>query len=561
MGWASSLEALATVGAALAIAYRPLGDYMARVFASPKDWRAERAVYRLVGVNPAAEQTWRGYLRAVLAFSAVGLVLLYLMQRLQQFLPYSLGHGSVPSALAFNTAASFVGNTNWQAYSPEDTVGFTVQMAGLAVQMYVSAAVGIAVAMAMTRGIAARREGAMPGGIGNFWVDLVRACARILLPASVIAAVVFLAGGVVQSLTGFTHITTIAGAPQAIPGGPVAAFEAIKMIGTNGGGFFAANSAHPFENPSAWANLFQIFLLLMIPFALPRTFGAIVRDHRLGYAIAATMAVLFVLVFALLNGAELAGHGTAPQLAGAAMEGKEQRFGIDGSTLFGSATTGTSGGASNSTLGSFTALGSLALMLNMVLGEISPGGVGAGLYTILVVAVIAVFLTGLLLGRAPVLLGKRIGVREMKIASLFILVMPSLALAGMAISMTIPSIHDEIANRAMGRVGAHGLSEVMYAFISAAINNGSAFGGLDVNTPWLNVILAVIILAGRFVPITLALALAGSFAAQERASSGAAELPLHRPQFVGVLIGVTVIIALPMFLPYLLIGPVAEWLD
>lgn len=332
------------------------------------------------------------------------------------------------------------------------------------------------------------------------------------------------------------------------------------MLGTNGGGFFNANSAHPFENPVPWTNLVQIFLLLVIPFALPRTFGRMVGDHRIGYTILATMAVFFVAVFTLLTIFELSGNGTAPQLAGGAMEGKEQRFGVVGSTLFASATTGTSGGAANSMHGSYTALGGMIAILNMLLGEVSPGGVGAGLYTILVMAVIAVFLTGLLLGRAPVFLGKRIGVRELKLTSLFILVMPTLALVGMAVSLAIPAVHDEIVGTAMGNPGSHGLSEVMYAFVSAAINNGSAFAGFNANTPWLNTTLGIIILLGRFVPIALVLALAGSLASQDRAASQAAELPLNRPQFVGLLVGVIIFVSVPTFFPILTLGPLAEGL-
>ena len=457
MGWLLAVATGATMAVLLGVLYRPLGDYMAWVFTSSKDWTIERWLFRLVGVNSKSEQSWQAYLRAVLTFSAVGLVGLYLLQRTQHLLPYSLGLPPVPEDLAFNTAASFVGNTNWQSYSPEHTIGYLVQMAGLSVQNFVSAAVGLAVAIALVRGFASRRTGTL----GNFWVDLVRGTLRILLPLSVLAAVILLAGGVVQNFNGFTEVTTVTGGTQSIPGGPVASQEAIKMLGTNGGGFFNANSAHPFENPAPWTNLVQIFLLLVIPFALPRTFGRMVGDHRMGYAIVATMAVFFVAVFTLLTIFELSGNGTAPQLAGGAMEGKEQRFGVVGSTLFASATTGTSGGAANSMHGSYTALGGMIAILNMLLGEVSPGGVGAGLYTILVMAVIAVFLTGLLLGRAPVFLGKRIGVRELKLTSLFILVMPTLALVGMAVSLAIPAVHDEIVGTAMGNPGSHALSEVM----------------------------------------------------------------------------------------------------
>ena len=554
MNWLVAGAVLLTVGAPLALLHRPLGDYMAWVFTSPKHWRLERVSYRLVGVDPDGDQTWQAYLRAILTFSIVAMVGLYGLQRLQNLLPLSEGLPAVRPDLAFNTAASFVGNTNWQAYSPEQTVGELVQMAGLAVQNFVSAAVGLAVAIALVRGLSYRSG----SGLGNFWVDLFRGTVRILLPFSVLAAIALLAGGVVQNLTGFTHVTTVAGGTQLIPGGPVASQEAIKMLGTNGGGFYNANSSHPFENPSPWTNMLQIFLLLVIPFALLRTFGRMVKDHRLGYAIVAAMTVLFVAVFAAMTAFELAGRGAAPQLAGAAMEGKEQRFGIIGSTLFATATTGTSGGAINSTHDSYTALGGLTTMINMMLGEVSPGGVGAGLYTILMMTMIAVFLTGLLLGRAPVLLGKRIGVREIKLAALFILVMPALALGGLAVSLSIPSVHREIIDHAIGNPGPHGMAELIYAFVSVAVNNGSAFAGLSADTPWLNTTFGVIILLGRFLPITLVLALAGSFAGQQRAASRAADLPLHRPQFVGVLVGLIAFVAIPGFIPVLMLGPLAE---
>jgi K+-transporting ATPase ATPase A chain len=554
--WWEAGAAVLTVAIPIGLLYRPLGDYIAWVFTSPKHSRAERGIYRVCGVDAETPQTWRAYLCSLLAFSFVGLVTLYALQRLQPWLPYSLGRGAVDRALAFNTAASFVGNTNWQSYVPESTVGYTVQMAGLAVQMFVTAAVGLGVSMALVRGIASR-----PGGtVGNFWVDLVRASLRVLLPLSILAALVLLAAGVVENFAGFNDISTLTGGTQALPGGPVASQEAIKMLGTNGGGFFSANSAHPFENPTPWTNAFEVFLLLVIPFALPRTYGRIVGDQRHGYVLLTTMAALFLLVFVFLTWAEATGHGTAPQLAGASLEGKEQRYGVVGSTLFGTATTGTSGGAANSMFGSYTAMGGMVLMLNMMLGEVSPGGVGAGLYAILVLSIITVFLTGLLLGRAPMLLGKRIRAREVKLVSIFVLVMPTLALGGMAITFAIPRLHHEVVTTNMSDDGLHGLSEVMYAFISTAVNNGSAFAGFDANTPWLNVALGIIILLGRFIPITLVLALAGSFAGQDRAGTKAVELPTHRPQFVFMLVAVILVIALPMFLPYLMLGPLAEGL-
>ena len=553
MDWLLAIAALATLAVPLILLYRPLGDYMAWVFTSEKDWKAEKLIYRLIGVDPKGEQSWPAYLRGVLVFSCVGLLLLYLMQRIQPWLPYSLGLGPMSPDLSFNTAASFVGNTNWQSYSPEHTVGYAVQMAGLTVQSFVSAAVGIAIAIALTRGIARRRAGTL----GNFWVDVTRGTLRILLPIAIVGAVLLIIGGCVQNFAGFTHIATVDGGTQLLPGGPVASQESIKMLGTNGGGFFNANSAHPFENPTPWTNMLQSFLLVVIPFALPRTFGTMVRDQRMGYVIAATMAVLFVIVYISITAAELSAHGTAPQLAGGALEGKEERFGVIGSTIFATATTGTTGGAANSMHGSYTAIGGMVMMLNMALGEVSPGGVGTGLYTMLVLVIIAVFLTGLLLGRAPVFLGKRLGVREVIICGLVILVLPILSLGGMAVSLGIPPVRDEIV-QAMGNPGSHGLSEVIYAFISAAINNGSSFAGFAADTPYLNTTLGIIILLGRFIPIALVLALAGSFAAQDRASSDATELPLYRPQFVIWLIFLILFISLPTFFPIINVGPLAE---
>src|SRR6478609_9119104 len=392
--WSGILQ-IATVVLILALLYRPLGDAIARVYTSSKDWRVERGVYRLIGVDPAAEQTWQAYLRGVLAFSLVGLLLVYALQRLQAALPYSLGLAAVPEPLAFNTAVSFVTNTNWQSYSPEQTLGYTVQLAGLAVQNFVSAAVGIAVAIALVRGFAARRTDTL----GNFWVDLVRGLFRLLLPLSIIAAIALLTAGVVQNFNGFTDVHTLAGATQSLPGGPVASQEAIKELGTNGGGFFNANSAHPFENPTPWSSLLEILLLLAIPFALPRTFGKMVGDNRQGYAILGVMAGIFLVSVTVLSVLEASAHGTAPQLAGGAMEGKEQRFGILGSTLFATATTLTSTGAVNSMHDSYTALGGMLPMLNIMLGEVAPGGVGSGLYGMLILAIIAVFVGGLLVGR------------------------------------------------------------------------------------------------------------------------------------------------------------------
>jgi K+-transporting ATPase ATPase A chain len=546
----------ATLALVLALVYRPLGDYMAHLYTSTKDWRVERRLYRLVGVDPRSEQSWPAYLRGVLAFSVVGVLFVYLLQRAQAVLPYSLGLPPVPEGLSFNTAASFVTNTNWQSYSPEVTMGYTVQLAGLAVQNFVSAAVGIAVAVALVRGFARRRSGT----IGNFWVDLFRGSFRLLLPIAVVGALILIAGGVVQNFNGFTEITTLAGDAQDLPGGPVASQEAIKELGTNGGGFFNANSAHPFENPTGWTNLFEIALMLAIPFALPRTFGRMVGSDKQGYAILAVMATLFVLSLTTLTIFEAQGAGTAPELAGGALEGKEQRYGVFGSTLFASATTLTSTGAVNSMHDSYTALGGMMPMLNMMLGEVAPGGVGSGLYGMLVLAVIAVFIAGLLVGRTPEYLGKKIGPREIKLASLYILVTPMLVLAGTALSFAIPGIREDVETVSIWNPGVHGMSEVLYAFTSASNNNGSAFAGLTANTPWLNTALGVAMLLGRFIPIVLVLALAGSLAAQDKVPATAGTLPTHRPQFVGLLVGVTVIVTALTYFPVLTLGPLAEGL-
>ena len=556
MAWLPAVLTLATLALILAAAYRPLGDYMAWVYSAPKDARAERGLYRLIGVDPASGQTWQAYARSVLAFSAIGVLAVYGLQRIQQWLPWSLGLPAPSEALSFNTAVSFVTNTNWQSYSPEATLGYTVQFAALAVQNFVSAAVGLAVAVALVRGLAFRRSGT----IGNFWVDLTRGTFRLLLPLSVVAAVVLLAGGVIQNVAGFTDVTTAAGATQSIPGGPVASQEAIKLLGTNGGGFFNANSAHPFENPTGWTNLFEIVLMLIIPFSLPRTFGTMLGSARQGYAILGAMGVLFLASTLALTAFELAGRGTAPQLAGAAMEGKDVRFGIVGSTIFGSTSTLTSTGAVNSMHDSYTALGGMMPMLNMMLGELAPGGVGSGLYGILVMAVIAVFIAGLLVGRTPEYLGKKIGPREIKLASIYILVTPILVLSGTALSFAIPGVREDVTSTSIWNPGIHGFSEVLYAFTSAANNNGSAFAGLTANTPWFNTALGVAMLLGRFLPIVLVLALAGSFAAQDKVPATAGTLPTHRPLFVGLLIGVIVIVTALTYFPVLALGPLAEGL-
>jgi len=537
--------------AALAACYRPLGAYMARVYESEHDTRAELIVYRAMGVDPKADQRWPAYARALLAFSAVGVLFLYALQRFQSHLPLSLGFPGVAPAQAFNTAASFVTNTNWQSYSGESTMGHLVQMSGLAVQNFVSAGVGMAVAVALIRGFIRNRT----DRIGNFWVDLVRSSLRILLPLAVVSTILLIALGAVQNFSSGTDATTLSGVHQTITGGPVASQEAIKELGTNGGGFYNANSAHPFENPNALSNILEIFLLLLVPVCLTRTFGLMVKDKRQGYAILAAMGVLWAVVLAGVWVAEATHHGTALNLAGASMEGKETRFGVPASSLFATSTTGTSTGAVNSFHDSFTSLGGGLTLFNMGLGEVSPGGTGTGLYGMLVLAIVSVFIAGLMVGRTPEYLRKKITVREIKLVSLSILIMPVLVLAGTGLAMGLSKPKESILNP-----GPHGLSEVLYAFMSATNNNGSAFAGISVNTGFYNTALGVCMLAGRFIPIVLVLALAGSLARQQAVPATAGTLPTHRPLFVGMLVGVVVIVAGLTFFPALALGPLAEGL-
>ena len=552
MGVWPAVASFLLVALLLAALYRPLGDYMARFYTSTKNLAVERGFYRLIGVDSAARQSWQSYLRSVLAFSAIGMLFLYVLQRTQHLLPGSLGLPPVPEGLAFNTAASFVANTNWQSYSPEVTVGYAVQLTGLAVQNFLSAAVGLAVAVALVRAFASRKEDT----IGNFWTDMTRSVLRLLLPGAFLGALVLLAGGVIQNFNGFTDAATLSGGTQSIPGGPVASQEAIKLLGTNGGGFFNANSSHPFENPSAWTNLVQIVLMLAIPFSLPRTFGTILGDRKQGYAILAAMAGIFTVSAAAMTALEFsAASGEA-----GSMEGKEQRFGIAASTLFGTTSTATSTGAVNSMHDSFSPLGGMMAMLNMMLGEVAPGGVGSGLYGMLILALVTSFIAGLLVGRTPEYLGKKIGPREIKLASLYLLTMPTVVLAGTALSFAVPGIREDVQDTSILNPGLHGFSEVLYAFTSAANNNGSAFAGLTANTPWLNTALGLAMLLGRFLPMLFVLALAGSLAAQDRVPVSAGTLPTHRPQAVVMLCGVTVIVTALTFFPVLALGPLAEGL-
>ncbi|QIP83263.1 potassium-transporting ATPase subunit KdpA [Streptomyces sp. Tu 2975] len=548
--FAGVLQLLALV-AALALAYRPLGDYMARVYSSEKHYRPEKWIYKAIGADPTVEMRWTAYLRGVLAFSAVSVVFLYLLQRLQGVLPGSLGFVSIDPDQAFNTAASFVSNTNWQSYYGEQAMGHVVQTGGLAVQNFVSAAVGIAVAVALVRGFARSRT----GELGNFWADLVRGVVRILLPISVVGAIVLVACGVIQNFAGIHEVGRFMGGTQEWNGGAVASQEVIKELGTNGGGYFNANSAHPFENPNGLSNLFEIFLILLIPFSLTRTFGRMVGSVRQGYAILATMATIWLVFVVLMWATEFAGKGPAFEIAGGAMEGKETRFGIGASSIFAVSTTLTSTGAVDSFHSSFTGLGGGITLLGMMLGEIAPGGVGSGLYGILIMAIIAVFLAGLMVGRTPEYLGKKIGTRQIKLAACYILITPALVLGFTAAAMALPTPAGSMTNS-----GAHGFSEILYAYTSGANNNGSAFAGLNADTQWFNSTIGIVMLLGRFLPMVFVLALAGSLAEQTPVPKTAGTLRTEKPLFTGLLVGTILIITGLTYFPSLALGPLAEGL-
>ncbi|CAL9414223.1 potassium-transporting ATPase subunit KdpA [Streptomyces pilosus] len=559
---AGVLQLLALM-AALALAHKPLGTYMARVYTSDKHLRVEKWIYKGIGADPDTEMRWPAYLRGVLAFSAVGVLFLYLLQRLQGHLPGSLGFAAIDPDQAFNTAASFVSNTNWQSYYGEQAMGHVVQTAGLAVQNFVSAAVGIAVAVALVRGFALphsrlRSSGGTPirtGELGNFWSDLVRGVVRILVPVAVVGALVLVACGVIQNFSGIHEVGQFMGGTQQWNGGAVASQEVIKELGTNGGGYFNANSAHPFENPTPFTNLFEIFLILLIPFSITRTFGIMVGSVRQGYAILATMATIWVGFVALMMWTEFSHHGPAFQAAGGAMEGKEVRFGIGGSSIFAVSTTLTSTGAVDSFHSSFTGLGGGITLLGMMLGEIAPGGVGSGLYGMLIMAVVAVFIAGLMVGRTPEYLGKKIGSREIKLAACYILITPALVLVLTAFAMALPTPANSMTNS-----GAHGFSEILYAYTSGANNNGSAFAGLNADTQWFNTTIGLAMLLGRFLPMVFVLALAGSLAEQKPVPATAGTLRTDKPLYSGLLVGTIIIITGLTYFPALALGPLAEGL-
>ncbi len=538
---------------ALAACYVPLGNYIARVFTDTRHWRVERGIYRLCGIDPEADMRWSVYVRSILAFSLIGVLFLYLIERTQHWLFLSVGMANVTPVTAWNTAASFVTNTNWQNYGGESTMSYLTQMGGLAVQNFLSAAVGLAVAIAMIRGFTRSRT----DKLGNFWVDLTRGTIRVLLPISVIGAIILIAGGLIQNFADYHTITTLVGGHQTIPGGPVASQEVIKDLGNNGGGFFNANSAHPFESPNSFTNIFEIFLLLLIPFSLPRTFGKMVRDNKQGFALLAVMVIIWAAAVGGLTffQSHLGTAGLGPQLAHGTYEGVETRFGPHACSLFAASTTVTSTGSVNCFHDSLSPFGGGITLFDIVLGEIAPGGIGAGMYGILVLAIVTVFVAGLMVGRTPEYIGKKIRPVEMKYASLYFLTLPVVILTAAALSIGTKVGQDAIFNP-----GPHGLTEVMYAFASMANNNGSAFAGLGTAATWYQVVGGIVMLIGRFAPEIFALGLAGSLARQAPVPQSAGTLDTRTPLFVGMLVGVILILVGLTYFPALALGPFAEGL-
>ncbi len=564
----------AVLVAALLVTAPPLGRYVAAVYRddggaparAPGDrvfLPVERAIYRVCRVDPAAEQRWTVYALCVLAFGAVSFLVLYGMQRLQHVLPVDpTGAPAVTAHVAFDAAVSFLTNTNWQSYAGETTMSHLTQMAGLTVQNFVSAGAGMAVLAAFVRGLARRRAATL----GNFWVDLTRTVVRILLPLSFVVAVVLVSQGVIQNFGGFTAATTVEGARQLVPGGPVASQVAIKQLGTNGGGFFNANSAHPFENPTALTNLVENWCILVIPFALAFTFGRMVGDRRQGRAVFVVMFVVWAGMSVL--GMLLEQHGN-PRLdalgvtqasiadqSGGNLEGKEVRFGAAASGLWAASTTGTSNGSVDSMHDSFTPLGGMVSLLHMLFGELSPGGVGVGLTGLLVMVVLAVFVAGLMVGRTPEYLGKKIQATEMKLVVLYLLVMPVVTLGFAAASVLSAG-----ALRSRANPGPHGLTEILYAYASGANNNGSAFAGLAAATPWYDTTIGIAMLAGRFLLIIPVLALAGSLARKQAVPVTAGTVPTHTPLFAAFVGGIVVVVAGLTFVPALALGPILEQLS
>ena len=592
-----SLGLLALYLAVALVCVKPIGLYMANVMEGRPIWpvragaRLEASIYRLCGVDPREEMGWKLYVVALLVLNTLGALLVYGLQRLQYWLPLNPQHFTAVSPdSSFNTAISFITNTNWQGYTPESTMSYLTQMAGLAVQNFLSAATGIVVAVALIRGLARHSAKA----IGNFWVDITRSTLYVLLPLAFLLALALVSQGVIQNFSAYRDVTMVApvtyqqqktdaagnaakdaaGNPvtesvttqiQTLPMGPIASQESIKELGTNGGGFLNANSAHPYENPTPLSNLLEMLAIIIIPAALTYTFGYMVGDTRQGWAVLAAMAILFVALYAIANHSEQLGNPRIAALSvdqtasalqpGGNMEGKETRFGIAASTLFATITTGTSCGAVNSMHDSFTPLGGFVPLFNMMLGEVVFGGVGTGLYSMLIFAIIGVFIAGLMIGRTPEYLGKKIEAFEIKMSSIAILVMPFIALLGTAVSVSTAAGREAVANP-----GAHGFSEILYSFTSAANNNGSAFAGVSVNTVFYNTALGLVMWLGRYWPIVAVLAVAGSLAAKKRIPVTAGTMPTHGPTFIILLLGTVLLVGALTFVPALALGPIVEHL-
>ena len=562
IGWTQ----IFTFGVAILLFTKPVGLYLHRVFEAhrrplPRVFGpVERFLHRLCGIDAEVEQDWRQYTVALLAFSAIGILVTYAIQRLQHVLPLNPQRlAAVGPELAFNTAVSFTTNTNWQSYAGESTMSYLTQMAGLAWHNFTSSAAGLGVALAVARGLT-RRAG--PGGsktLGNFWVDVIRSIVYVFLPASIIVALVFVGLGMIQNLSPYVELTTLEGGTQVIAMGPVASQEAIKELGTNGGGFFNANSAHPFENPTPLTNFLEMLLIFVIPAGLPYTYGRMAKDQRQGWAIFAAMAVLFFAGVTTAYWAESRGNPAVARLGVSEplgnMEGKEVRFGVAASSLFATVTTDASCGAVNSMHDSFTPLGGLVPLVNVQLGEVIFGGVGAGLYGMLVMVLLSVFIAGLMVGRTPEYLGKKIEIHEMKMAALVVLIPVLTVLIGTAVALVLPVGQVGIFN-----AGPQGFSEVLYAFSSAGNNNGSAFAGLGANSVFYNVALGIAMLIARYALIVPVLAMAGSLARKKKVPESAGTLPTHNPLFVAWLIGVIVIVGALSFIPSLALGPIVQQL-
>ena len=539
--------------AALAACYILLGNYIAHIFTTDKDWRVERAFYKLIGIDRTADQKWSVYLRSILAFSFVSVLFLYGLQRVQHYLPYSEGFPGVTPDTAWNTADSFVTNTNWQNYAGEATMGYVAQMSGLVVQQFLSAAVGLSVAIAMIRGFVRSRT----DKLGNFWVDVTRCTVRLLIPIAIVGGLILIAGGAIENFHAYQTVTTLAGGHQTIPGGPVGSSEIIKNLGNNGGGWFNTNAAHPFENPNPFTNWFIIFTLLLIPFATPRAFGKMVKDNRQGYALVAVMAIIWALAVGGISlfEAHTGTGGTATVLAHHAAEGTEVRFGTPGCSLFAASTTVTSTGAVDCFHDSLTPFGGGIALFDIALGEIAPGGIGAGMYGILILAVVTVFVAGLMVGRTPEYIGKKIRPTEMKYAALYFLTLPVIILSAAALS-----IGTHIGQKSIFNPGPHGLTEIVYAFASEANNNGSAFAGLGTGATWYQILGGFVMLFGRFAPEIFALGLAGSLARQQPVPASAGTLDTRTPLFVGMVVGVVLVLVGLTYFPALALGPFAEGL-